>query len=131
MLRSAVNLSPINTSSKQHVVTYLVWRRRHQNPASVAKHWTSFWESSLECCSTATVVLKKWTPPFFSQNIVFLVVFKGYLQHCRSFSSLKSPVSGSSLFSSLLISLLISLCWRSRSSSLAVRSSQDLERESG
>lgn len=54
-----------------------------------------------------------------------------YLQHCRSFMSLNSPVSGSSLFSSLLISLLISRCCRNRSSSLAVRSSQDLDRESG
>lgn len=75
--------------------------------------------------------------PSRSQRICFcaesvnVIMIEGYLQHCRSFMSLKSPVSGSSLFSSLLISLLISLCWRSRASSLAVRSSQDLDRASG
>lgn len=68
---------------------------------------------------------------FTFTEIMRATIIKGYLQQCRSFISLKSPVSGSSLFSSRLISLLISLCWRNRSSSLAVRLSQDLERESG
>lgn len=63
--------------------------------------------------------------------ILVFIIINYYLQHCRSLVSLKSPGSCSSLLSSLLISLLISLCWRKRSSNLAVRSSQDLEMESG
>lgn len=62
---------------------------------------------------------------------IIIVVINNNLQHCRSFWSLKSPGSWSSLWSSLLMSLLISLCWRKRSSNLAVRSSHDLEMESG
>lgn len=65
-----------------------------------------------------------------TKETVLVIIIRNYLQFCRSFPSLRSPVPGNSLFRSLPISLLISLCWRSRASSLAVRSSQDLERAS-
>lgn len=126
--RFSFNLSPLSTCSQKNRHIHHVWRRRRQSPASVVRRWTSFWESALRCYNTCTIA---WQSYFlFTENMNVLMI-KGYLQHCRSLMSLKSPVSGSSLFSSLLISLLISLCWRRRSSSLAVRSSQDLERESG
>ena len=114
-------------TNKKHI--HLVWKKRYQSPASVARRWTSSWELSLECCNTRARLY--YVSMLFTLVPIIIIICKGYLQHGRSFMSLKSPVSGSSLFISLLISLLISLCWRRRSSSLAVRSSQDLERESG
>lgn len=65
-----------------------------------------------------------------TKMITYWATLRGYLQHGRSLTSLRSPASGTSLFISLLISLLISRCCRIRASSLAVRSSQDLEMES-
>lgn len=133
MLHFSFHLScPSVFTNERH--THLVWKRKYQNPASVARRWTSSWELSLECCKT-----RAWLDYVFVSLmltllpiiIIIIIISKGYLQHCRSFMSLKSPVSGSSLCISLLISLLISLCWRRRSSNFAVKSSQDLERESG
>lgn len=76
----------------------------------------------------ADLHLIKLSPQRHSVIFFYVNIFRSYLHVGRS---LTSPVSASSLFRSLLISRLISLCWRSRASSLALMSSQDLERESG
>lgn len=110
---------------------HLVWMKRPQNLAFAVRHWTSLSETILECFNTNRNSCILQSPSTFCHyKNMNVIVKKQYLQYGLSFVSLRS-VSGGSLFSSLLISLLISRCWRSRASSLAVRSSQDLERGSG